>query len=144
MNKFNDTMFVIRDALQYSIFEALFLVLVIADGWGGDPLHPFTVYSIAAIATIWVVASNTREALAEAQEMVLHRELYQSDFLMSALILILIALMFYTKGVEPYVVAVVIVAAGQNLRYTWLVNRWITEAIDDDPRKDDGSSDKDV
>ena len=144
LNEFNNMMYVVRDSLKYSIFEVAFLLIVIYDGWGGDALSPFVVYGIAAIAILWLIASNYREAIEEAREMVLHRELFQTDFLMSACILTLIAVVFYTKDVELYIVAIVLLAAGQNLRYTMWVNRWIADAIDEQRREDDGNSDKDV
>ena len=144
LNKFNEVMYVVRDSLKYSIFEVAFLILVIVDGWGGDSLSPFTVYGVSAIAVLWLIASNYREALDEAREMVLFRELFQSDFLMSAFILTLIALMFYMRDVELYLVAIVLLAAGQNLRYTWLVNRWIAEYNYDYGKRDEENSDKDV
>lgn len=126
MNKFNEVMFVVRDALQYSIFEVCYLFLVMIDAWDGT-VSDVTLAIGAVMAIVWTIASSSSDAQEEAKEMVLHRELFVTDFWMSAFILTLIAILI--RHAEWYYIAIIALAIGQNLRYSWLSIQWIRESL---------------
>jgi hypothetical protein len=125
VNKFNEVMYVVQDALKYSIFEVCYLFLVIIDGWGGDPISDVTLAIGAVLAVVWVIASSTAEAQDEAREMVRERELFVTDFWMSAFVLTLIAIVI--RNADWFYVAIIALAIGQNLRYSYLTIQWVRE-----------------
>lgn len=126
MNRLNFYMNVIRDGLQYAIFECGFLILLLFDARDGV-LSDWLLIPGVMLATIWMIATHSAEAIEEAREMVLHRELFMSDFIISAIVLILIAIV--VRGEHVAYPIVFGLAAVQNLRYSTLARRWIMESI---------------
>lgn len=140
MNRLNFYMNVVRDGLQYALFECLYLLGLIWDAQDGA----FSTWYLtlgACLVILWVIATSTDEAIAEAREMVLHRELFMSDFIISTAVLLLIA--FYIRHEEWYFWALMIVAAGQNLRYSSMSRQWILESLREQ-RTEKGHSDDDM
>lgn len=129
MNRFNEVMYVVRDSLKYSIFEVVILFAVLADILMGDGVNDVLLIAVATIAVVWVISASTEPATEEARDMVEEHELFATDFMMSAAILILIAIMYLSANVAWYYTALIGVAIGQNLRYTWLSIHWIRERI---------------
>ena len=138
LNNFNFWMNVIRDGLQYSIFECVFLLLILFDLRDGD-ITMWLLLPAAMLAVMWMVATNTADAFEEAKEMVLHRELFMSDFIISAIVLTLIA--YVVRHEEWYYSTLFVLAAVQNLRYSLHARRWIMETIRDERERRPDSDD---
>jgi len=144
MNRFNEVMYVVQDSLKYSMFEVALLFVVIVDAWNGDSLHEVTLIVSGMLAVFWTLAAATAEATEEAREMVEEHELFATDFMMSGFILILIATLFLWRGVEWYYTALIALAVGQNLRYTYLSIHWTRERLANERKRDRQNTDNDL
>lgn len=140
MNGFNFYMGVLRDGLQYAIFECVYLLGLIWDAQDGAFNEWYLVLG-ACLVVMWVIATSSEDSIEEAKEMVLHRELFISDFLISTAVLLLIA--FYIRHAEWYYWALMLVAAGQNLRYSYMSRQWILETLREQ-RTEKGHTDDDL
>ena len=124
-NKFNEFMEQVRYSLQYSIFETGYLVGLLIDLWVGDGLATWYLWVGFVLAAIWFVVSSTAESRDEFKDLVMEREVFMFDLLMSAFILTLIAITI--RGESWWFPAMILLAAGQNLRYTYEASRWLLE-----------------
>lgn len=124
MNKFNHIMLYIREGLSYAFFESIFFVLLLWDSFDGQ-LNEWFVTIIVILAGLWVIASLSDDYHEEAMHMVSNEELFPSDYLVSAVVLLLIAFLLRVGNWWEW--GVFLVAAGQNLRYSYKSNVLLTE-----------------
>jgi len=111
-------------AMKYSIAEVILLVTVIVMVQK-DAQWDLFLWIVFASAALWVVtvSSNSSEAL--AKELVLLRELFITDFVASAVLLIITAVLVLDSGWQFS--GMLLLASGQNLRYTGLSIQWLSE-----------------
>ena len=76
-------------------------------------------------AGIWTLTVSSRDSEDYAQELVLDRELFITDFVSSAVILTALAWLVKDFGWQFW--GMYLVAVGQNLRYTYLSIHWLME-----------------
>lgn len=115
---------VLLRALTYSVAEVVLLtvtvIMVVND-------YQWTIFLwVTFVATaLWVVIVSSDASEEMAKELVLLRELYITDFLMSAVLLAIIAVLVWPYGWQ--FAGMSLLATGQNLRYTYLSNGWLQE-----------------
>ena len=139
--KFNKFMNTVREGLQYSIFEGLYLITLVIDKLLDGELTTWWVGVGAVLAIIWVVVTFTAEAKVEMKQLVLDREVFMTDFFVSAFLLSLIALT--VQGEPMWMMGAILLATGQNLRYSYLSMQWLLEEKRERRRKE-GHSDSDL
>ena len=89
-----------------------------------------------AAAAVWTVLASTRDAQEEAQELVLFREVFYTDFLIGAFLLLMLSTMTMQYGLQYG--AIFFVADIQNLRYSAMAYDWLSQ---EDKRHDDSTRD---
>lgn len=137
--KFNKLMNTVREGLQYSIIEGLYLVTLIIDKLLDGELTTWWVGFGAVLACIWVVVTFTAEAKVEMRKLVLDRDVFMTDFFVSAFLLTLIAIVI--RGEPMWMMGGILLATGQNLRYSYLSMDWLLEERREHRRKERHSDD---
>ena len=143
MTKLKDGLEMLRDGLLYSWVECLILIAIAIQKFTGDGLiaKPF-LWAVFLLTAVWVLATSTKDAEDEAKMMVKNGDLFQSDWLISAWLLCVIALLTLPQSILFGVMF--LIAAGQNLRYTYMSIPWINEAVRDRNIKRHDNSDDNV
>lgn len=141
ISRFNKFMGTVREGLQYSIFEGIFLIIVLADLLMDRELTQWWLWLGAILAVLWTLTALLEETKTELKRLVLDREVFITDFWMSAFILSLITLTI--SGESLWIVGCFLLAIGQNLRYSYLSMQWLLEERREQ-RKQEGHSDDDM
>lgn len=131
-NDFNLIMDRVREGVNYSWVEIAFLIAFIMDGLDGE-LMGWLVVLFSVVAAVWVGASSSAEAVHEARLMVRDGDLLPTDFVVSAVTLLLIALLWREQ--HWGFLMVLLLAAGQNVRYIYLSTKWNQELIREKERR---------
>lgn len=120
---------VLQQGAIYNLIELTLVALVGAVHlWGGEVYSLFLWLAFAA-AALWTVLASTHDAADEARELVLHREVFITDFLIGAFLLLALSIMTVQYGLQFG--AIFFVAAIQNLRYSAMAYDWLKEERDD-------------
>lgn len=139
--KFNKFMGLVREGLQYSLFEGLYLITLLIDLAIDGEITTWYAAIGAMLAFVWVLATTTQEARAEMRTLVLHRDVFMTDFWVSAFILTLIAIT--VRNEHLLIVSPILLAIGQNLRYSYVSMQWLLEERRERQRKE-GHPDNDM
>ena len=130
---------VVQRALTYNIVEVLFLAGLVIGYSNGGVIYPVVLWIGFGFAALWTLLASLNEAQVYAKQMVHDRELYLSDTLTGAFLLVVLAIM--TRSELWYFPAMFLLAAGQHLRYTYLSMNWLLaerrEKRERDERKND-------
>ena len=126
MSKLKLIALVVRDGLMYAFVETILLVMFLIQRFTGDGLiwEPL-LWGAFVLAAGWVLTTVTEDSYVEAKSLVLSRDLFMSDFMVSAFLLCLLALLSYSQA--WYFGGMFLIAAGQNLLYTKYAMQWILE-----------------
>lgn len=117
---------VIQQGLQYSFVEVIFLVMFTLGRVTGDGIiSPVILWVSLVCAALWVLITSAEDAIADCKQYVLDRELFMSDFLMSAGLLTVSAIVVWPYA--WYFPAMLLIAVAQNLRYTHMSMKWLIE-----------------
>lgn len=122
-----------RILISGAIYNAIEVILVVIVGgvhlFGGEVWAP-VLWLMFAAAAVWVLLSSTADAEEEARDMILFRDIFYTDFLIGAFLLLMLSTMTMQYGLGYG--AIFFVAAIQNLRYSALAYDWIeTQDYDD-------------
>jgi hypothetical protein len=133
----------IRNGLMYAIVEVVFLLLFLVGRLTGDGLiWPPLLWLGFTLAAVWTLTTMSDESHLEAKEYVLNRELFLSDFIVSAVLLCLMAVVVLPQGWQFS--TMFLFAAGQNLRYTYESTRWLAEEKHASERRRQDNSDNNL
>ena len=125
---------VLQQGAMYNAIELTLIAIVgMTHALGGEVWAPILWVAFVA-AAIWTVLASTNDAADEAKELVLHREVFITDFLIGAFLLLGLSTMTMQYGIGFG--AIFFLAAIQNLRYSAMAYRWIAEEHHDDSKRD--------
>ena len=125
---------VLQQGAEYNIIELTLIALIgTTHIFGGEVWAPILWLAFAA-AAVWTVLASTYDAADEAKELVLHREVFITDFLIGAFLLLGLSTMTMQYGIQFG--AIFFLAAIQNLRYSAMAYKWIAEENHDDSKRD--------
>ena len=118
--------------LWFNIIEVTLIALVGGVHlFGGEVWAPVLWLAFAA-AALWTILANTQDTQDESQELVLHREVFITDYWIGAFLLLMLSGMTVRYGVGYGIIF--FVAAIQNLRYSAMAYDWLEEYHDDSER----------
>ncbi len=112
------------NGLAYNFIEVILLCVFLVGAAQGHIWEPL-LYGSFAVAVAWIFLLCIREAEDEARLMVLHRELFITDFIFGAGVFVGIAVVL--RGELWYFWAIFLAAAVQNLRYMFMATRWLLD-----------------
>ena len=127
---------VIQQAAEYNIIEVTLIAIIgVVHLMGGEVYSWFLWLSFAA-AAFWTVLASTNDAADDAKELVLFREIFITDFLIGAFLLLGLSTMTMQYGLQFG--AIFFLAAIQNLRYSAMAYKWIAQEdrSNDDSKRD--------
>lgn len=131
---------IVQRALVYNIVEVLFISGLVIGYSNGGVIYPVVLWIGFGIAALWTLLASLNEAQIYAKQMVHDRELYISDTLTGAFLLVVLAIL--TRSESWHFPVMFLLAAGQHLRYTYLSLNWlIAEKERQEKRKRDGRKD---
>lgn len=130
MSKRNMIFGALMNGLGYNIIEVTLIAIIGVVHWMGDEVYSWFLWLAFAAAALWTVLASTRDAQDEARELVLHREVFITDFLMGAFFLLALSTMTMQYGLQYG--TIFFVAAIQNLRYSALAYDWLQIKEDND------------
>ena len=130
---------IIGRGLMYNAIEVTLIALIGGVQLvGGEPWGVLLWLSFGA-AALWTLLASTNDAESKARELVLYREIYYTDFLIGAFLLLGLSGMTMQYGLTYG--TIFFVAAIQNLRYSALAYKWIEEEYDQPDGDDDSAGD---
>ena len=127
---------VIQQAAEYNIIEVTLIAIIgVVHLMGGEVYSWFLWLSFAA-AAFWTVLASMNDAADDAKELVLFREIFITDFLIGAFLLLGLSTMTMQYGLQFG--AIFFLAAIQNLRYSAMAYKWIAQEdrSNDDSKRD--------
>ncbi len=112
------------NGIRYNYIEAVLVVTFAIMELMGAIWMPLLWLAFAA-ACVWVVLASTEDAQDEAHQLIMSNEVYISDFIVGAVLMMLLASLTVSYGLQFGVIF--FVAVIQNLRYTVLSTHWLLE-----------------
>ena len=128
----------LMNGLIYNFVEGILVVLVGVIHLAGKEVAAPILWVAFAAAALWTVLASTQDAQDQAHEMVLDRDVFITDFIMGAALLLLLGSQTLVYGLQYG--AIFLLASVQNLRYTALAYRWLREEKIDEQNKRDNLS----
>lgn len=117
----------VKGGVEFSAVEATFLALFLWGSLTGDnTISPFILWASFVCCAVWVAITSSPGAVADAKGFVLRWEIYMSDFLVSAVLLLLCALV--ALPYPWYFSTMLLIAMCNNLRYAYFSLRWLLES----------------
>jgi len=129
MKKMDILFATVMHGIGYNIVEVTLIAIIRVVHFMGNEVYPWFLWLMFAAAALWTVLASTRDAQDDAQEMVMERDVYVSDFALGAFFALVLCVMTLPYGLAFG--SIFFVAAIQNLRYSALAYDWITEEYDD-------------
>lgn len=127
---------VLQQSAEYNIIEVTLIAIIGVVHFMGGEVYSWFLWLAFAAAAIWTVLASTNDAAEEAKELVLFREVFITDFLIGAFLLLALSTMTMQYGIQFG--AIFFLAAIQNLRYTAMAYKWIAQ---EDRSNDDSERD---
>lgn len=122
----------LQQAALYNFIEVALVVIVGFVHFIGLTLWTPFLWLMFGAAALWTVLASTKEAQEDAEELVMYREVFITDFLVGAVLLLVLSSMTVQYGLQYG--TIFLVAAIQNLRYSALAYNWLREEDDDSKR----------
>lgn len=126
--------YTIKRGIAYNAIEAALIVLFSLMLLIKGALWMPVVWAAFAAAAVWVVITSSSDSQYEARRLVLHGELYISDFIAGAVFMLVLASLTVHAGIQFGIIF--LVAAIQNIRYTALSIEWAVEKRDERQREE--------
>lgn len=127
---------VLQQSAEYNIIEVTLIAIIGTVHFMGGEVYSWFLWLAFAAAAIWTVLASTNDAAEEAKELVMFREVFITDFLIGAFLLLALSTMTMQYGIQFG--AIFFLAAIQNLRYTAMAYKWIAQGdrSNDDSKRD--------
>ena len=125
----------LQQGLLFSFVEVSILVIYLLFTFVGDGVPTWILWPTFGVTALWVLVTSTKDALEQAKELVLERWIFMTDFVVAAMLLMLIALVSL-----PYAwwfSTMLLIAMAQNIRYTCMAFKWLLlekQESKDDPQ----------
>ena len=113
------------NGIVYNGIEVTLIAIIGAVHLMGGEVYPWFLWLAFAAAALWTVLASTHDAQDEARELVVYREVFVTDFLMGAFLLLVLSTLTMQYGLQYG--SIFFIAAIQNLRYSAMAYDWIRE-----------------
>jgi hypothetical protein len=113
------------NGMWYNVVEVTLIALIAGTHLMGGEVNSWILWLAFGAAALWTVLASTHDAQDDVKELVMHREVFITDFLMGAFLLLGLSTMTMQYGLQYG--AIFFVAAIQNLRYSAMAYDWLQE-----------------
>jgi hypothetical protein len=119
------------NGVYYNAIEVTLIAIIGVVHLMGGEVYSWFLWLAFLAAALWTLLACTGDAEEEAEQLVLFREVFITDFLMGAFFLLVLSTMTMQYGLQYG--SIFFIAAIQNLRYSAMAYDWIKEEHDDGP-----------